>query len=178
MLDVDDENPHPGPSDGNALPVVPDLGQLPVPVPAPDDPMTIERRLMLPVNASGVEPTDRTIVEPTDYFLRLCLTRALPTLETNLPRTTHVQITNQGCAWLLGRSRNCAVVFPDPAISRCHAVLSYEASGELYLMDTASSNGTRLNGQRLIAMQAQRIKNGDVIVLSHIPIQIWIEPWV
>jgi hypothetical protein len=205
MLDVDDENPHPGPSDGNPSPVVPapivpnspvpapPLDRPPsaggVPVPPSDGPMTVERRLIIPVDAPVESPVGGEIEVPidgvgiapldpadqTDYFIRVRLSGPLPTLETNLPRTTAVQTTEQGCAWLLGRSRNCAIVFPDPAISRCHAVLSYEAARGFYLMDTASSNGTRLNGQRLVVMQAQRVQTGDLIILSHIAIRFWVE---
>jgi pSer/pThr/pTyr-binding forkhead associated (FHA) protein len=139
---------------------------LPLPgfTPPADDLLTVERHLAV--------PADRP---PIAYYIQVIEQRTDAVLRTNLPRTDTVQPTANGVAWLLGRSRNCTIVFPDPAISRCHAVLSYQPDRGFQLMDAASSNGTCLNGQRLLAMQPRTVQDGDVITVSHIAIQLFIQ---
>jgi pSer/pThr/pTyr-binding forkhead associated (FHA) protein len=131
-----------------------------------DDLLTVERPIAAPLTA----PAARLA-----YYVQLIEQPQDAVLRTNLPRTDTAQPTSNGLAWLLGRSRNCAIVFPDPAISRCHAVLSYQRDRGFQVMDAASSNGTCLNGQRLIAMQPRAIQDGDVITVSHIAIQLFIQ---
>jgi FHA domain len=173
MLDLDAENSQlveaASPEDDRPPPAqrIPAPGQ-----PAPtDDLLTVERQI-----AITAPPPDRSAgTVPIAYYVQLIEQATAVTLRTNLPRTDAVQSTEQGMAWLLGRSRNCAIVFPDPAISRCHAVLSYQADSGFQLMDTASSNGTWLNGQRLIAMQPRAVQDGDQITMSHITLQLFIQ---
>ncbi len=135
-------------------------------IPSADGLLTVERPIAVPLPDPIERPAYyiQVIEQPTDAVLR-----------TNLPRTDTVQATANGVAWLLGRSRNCTIVFPDPAISRCHAVLSYQPDRGFQVMDAASSNGTCLNGQRLIAMQPRSVQDGDVITVSHIAIQLFIQ---
>jgi pSer/pThr/pTyr-binding forkhead associated (FHA) protein len=141
--------------------------------PDADNLLTVER----PIGAPTLPPVlpDATGNAAIAYYIQVVAEGTNAVLRTNLPRTDTVQPTAQGIAWLLGRSRNCTIVFPDPAISRCHATLSYQPGRGFQLMDTASSNGTRLNGQRLIAMQPQPVQDGDIITISHIPIQLFIQ---
>jgi hypothetical protein len=138
-----------------------------------DDLLTVERKIS--ATLPPVMPDRGHGAVPIAYYVQLIEQATEVTLRTNLPRTDAVQTTEPGVAWLLGRSRNCAIVFPDPAISRCHAVLSYQADSGFQVMDTASSNGTWLNGQRLIAMQPRPVQDGDQITVSHITIQLFIQ---
>jgi hypothetical protein len=139
--------------------------------PATDELLTVERHLAL-TNPPLAQPADK--LAPT-YYIQVVEHHSEAVLRTNLPRTDTVQPTERGVAWLIGRSRNCTIVFPDPAISRCHAVLSYQPDIGFQLMDAASSNGTLLNGQRLIAMHPCPVHDGDVITISHIAIQLFIQ---
>jgi pSer/pThr/pTyr-binding forkhead associated (FHA) protein len=60
----------------------------------------------------------------------------------------------------LGRSLNNEVVVPDPAASRCHAMI--QRDGEVYwIEDQGGPNGTRVNGQRVAARTA--LLDGDTI---------------
>ncbi len=141
----------------------------PPPAAATDDLLTLERHLAL----TNPPPAPADMVSP--YYIQVVEHQSEAVLRTNLPRTDTVQPTERGVAWLIGRSRNCTIVFPDPAISRCHAVLSYQPDIGFQLMDAASSNGTLLNGHRLIAMHPHSVKNGDVVTISHIAIQLFIQ---
>ncbi len=142
----------------------------PKPAETTDELLTVERHLAL----TNPPPAPADTVSPT-YYIQVVEHQSEAVLRTNLPRTDTVQPTERGVAWLIGRSRNCTIVFPDPAISRCHAVLSYQPDIGFQLMDAASSNGTLLNGHRLIAMHPQSVQNGDVITMSHIAIQLFIQ---
>jgi pSer/pThr/pTyr-binding forkhead associated (FHA) protein len=170
MLDLDAANSlisETSSSDGaTADAVVPLAIAPPVIIPPADGLLTVERRI------DGSAPQ---AVERLAYYIQMIEQAAEAVLRTNLPRTDTMQLTANGVAWLLGRSRNCTIVFPDPAISRCHAVLSYQPDRGFQVMDAASSNGTCLNGQRLIAMQPRLIQDGDVITVSHIAIQLFIQ---
>jgi hypothetical protein len=147
------------------------MDELPSVLPATDELLTVERHLAL----TKPPPSDSAGKVPPTYYIQVVEHQSEAVLRTNLPRTDTVQPTERGVAWLIGRSRNCTIVFPDPAISRCHAVLSYQPDIGFQLMDAASSNGTWLNGQRLIAMHPRPVQDGDVITISHIAIQLFIQ---
>ena len=56
-------------------------------------------------------------------------------------------------------------------VSRLHAVLKREAS-HVFLMDLGSSNGTFVNGKRLMPNVDHSVSNGDVVALGKLKIQI------
>lgn len=62
----------------------------------------------------------------------------------------------------LGRYPINTIVLPDPLASGNHAEIRPEGSGYV-LLDLGSSNGTTLNGQRLLAQTPQLLQSGDVI---------------
>lgn len=146
-------------------------GLPPAEPPTTDELLTVERHCAL----TNPPPADAAGTISPAYYIQVVEQQSEAVLRTNLPRTDTVQPTERGVAWLIGRSRNCTIVFPDPAISRCHAVLSYQPEIGFQLMDAASSNGTLLNGQRLIAMHPRPVQDGDVITISHIRIQLFIQ---
>ena len=63
----------------------------------------------------------------------------------------------------IGRSATNDFRLHDPSISRHHAAIGADTSGELWLSDLASTNGTFLNGKRLDPHLAVRIRDGDRI---------------
>jgi FHA domain len=149
---------------------------------ADDELQTVERVLPQSHNSiaynstahnSGPPPLDQLPGSPLHY-LQGVHTKTGAFIRTNLPRTERARTTDNGIVWLMGRSRNCAIVFPDPAVSRCHAVMGYDSHQGFYIMDVGSSNGTFLNQQRLVAMQRYTLKNSDVITISHIKIEIFL----
>lgn len=59
----------------------------------------------------------------------------------------------------------------DHGVSRLHAVIRL-VSGQATVMDLGSSNGSYLNGVRLIANTESPIKHGDLLALGKLKIQI------
>jgi pSer/pThr/pTyr-binding forkhead associated (FHA) protein len=49
--------------------------------------------------------------------------------------------------FVIGRGRSADLVLSEPTISRAHAAIGYE-SGEFFVQDLGSTNGTGVNGQR------------------------------
>lgn len=63
----------------------------------------------------------------------------------------------------LGRSANSEIVFGDPEVSRHHAQISCQ-QGAYFVADWGSTNGTFVNGQRVIGQT--RLQDGDEIELG------------
>jgi hypothetical protein len=176
MLDLESDNPRSLPDDQFESTPNADLPPLHVSPLAhaalhDDDLQTVER--VLPTS-SHLAMHLQTEVLATPHYIQAIRGKSGAFLKTNLPCTELSSTTETGIAWLIGRSRNCAIVFPDPAVSRCHAVIGYDRQQGFYVMDVGSSNGTLLNQQRLIAMQRQPLQNGDIVTISHIRIEIFL----
>lgn len=60
----------------------------------------------------------------------------------------------------IGRSVDNVLEVPDPNMSRRHCVLEVRESGEVVLTDCNSSNGTKVNGERVVSLE---LKTGDEI---------------
>jgi hypothetical protein len=69
---------------------------------------------------------------------------------------------------LLGRSPSCQLVFGDDTVSRRHAELHFDG-GRWMLRDLGSSNGTWVNGRRV--MEAE-VAPGDELQLGGLAIRI------
>jgi adenylate cyclase len=61
----------------------------------------------------------------------------------------------------IGRSRNNDIVLEEPLVSRRHCALLVHAGGGCELHDTASRNGTLVNGQ--LVRQPVQLASGDRI---------------
>lgn len=61
---------------------------------------------------------------------------------------------------IVGRAPNCQLRVVDPRMSREHFVTRY-FQGRWWIEDLASSNGTLVNGQRIVA--ATQLRFGDVV---------------
>lgn len=66
----------------------------------------------------------------------------------------------------LGRSIENTHSFQDATISRRHAALTHDAEGRAWLVDLGSSNGTFINGKRLIPHQPSRLEPGGRLQLG------------
>lgn len=55
---------------------------------------------------------------------------------------------NEGSTVTIGRTTEADIVLDNPSVSRIHAVVELE-SGENYITDISSTNGTWVNGQRI-----------------------------
>ena len=84
-----------------------------------------------------------------------------------LPRRRTLPPAMNGCL-VLGRSSACELVFEDDTVSRRHAELRV-VDGRWMLRDLGSSNGTYVNGRRV--MEAE-VAPGDYIQLGGLRIRI------
>jgi hypothetical protein len=66
---------------------------------------------------------------------------------------------------VLGRSRDADVVIDDPNVSRRHAEVR-PSGGSWIVRDLGSTNGVKVNGQRVDPARPQSLKRGDVIELG------------
>jgi adenylate cyclase len=64
----------------------------------------------------------------------------------------------------IGRSPKTSLILDSPKVSRRHAIINVQDVGEFWLIDLGSSNGTFLNGRRLL--QPVRLCNLDQIVIG------------
>lgn len=124
-----------------------------------------------------------TLVEPildapkrcaTSYYIQAVTTGRTAFLTTNLTSPDQLQPTAIASTWLIGRSRNCAIVLPHPSVSRCHAVIGHSAAEGFYIMDVGSSNGTFLKGQRLPVLERRSLEDGHTISLSHLQVEFFV----
>lgn len=63
----------------------------------------------------------------------------------------------------------------EKGVSRNHAVI-INRDGSLYVMDNGSSNGTFLNGQRLVAKQPRVLRDGDDVRLGYLIVRVTFRP--
>ena len=68
---------------------------------------------------------------------------------------------DSGDVWKLGRSAKCTIELKDEAISRNHAMIQRAETGEYYLIDLGSQNGSFVNDRRVSTPIA--LRNGDRI---------------
>lgn len=83
---------------------------------------------------------------------------------------------------VLGRMDNSSTVQPDldltpfgaldKGVSRVHAAI-FRSEDTLMLVDKGSSNGTHLNGQRLVPHQPRVLRNGDEVRLGKLIAHIY-----
>ena len=74
------------------------------------------------------------------------------------------QLPLVGKTFSLGRAKDNNVVFTSTKVSRRHALVHAQGGAEFSLVDLGSSNGTHLNGRRVI--QPIALQHGDVIQIG------------
>ncbi len=77
-------------------------------------------------------------------------------------------------SWTLGRAPDSTICLPDRRVSREHAmILRLARSGEFFLVDLSSSNGSFLNRERVAV--PRQLRNGDVIQIGKTEIEFFDE---
>jgi hypothetical protein len=71
----------------------------------------------------------------------------------------------------VGRALNCDVVIRDGTVSKLHGHFVPVSAREADLVDRASQNGTKVNGQPLKPEIARRVVSGDTIIFGSIAVQ-------
>src|ERR671927_1980070 len=87
---------------------------------------------------------------------RLIETKAIVTLDDR-------RYVLDGPVAVLGRSRECDCVLPDPNVSRRHAALRRASNGDWQIVDLGSTNGVKVN-DRLV--ERSRLRPGDEVTLG------------
>ncbi|MEM6423976.1 MAG: adenylate/guanylate cyclase domain-containing protein [Cyanobacteria bacterium P01_H01_bin.119] len=75
----------------------------------------------------------------------------------------HLSLVGSNC-WTIGRSDDNNFVLPDRWISRNHAMLQCMETGEFYLIDLGSRNGSFVNGRRVSVPVT--LHNGDALTFG------------
>ena len=120
------------------------------------------------------DPASTTKPEGLSYYIQAAQHNHRAFLTTNLCHGDTAFVTALSSTWLIGRSRNCAIVVHDRSVSRCHAVVGYDVQQGFYLMDVGSSNGTYLNSKRLSVLKRYALVDGDVITLCNLQFEFFI----
>lgn len=68
----------------------------------------------------------------------------------------------------VGRARNKDIVLRDPSVSKFHAWFEMDDQGRFYAADAGSKNGTRINGELVVARETHLLNPGDSIRIGSI----------
>ncbi len=108
---------------------------------------------------------------------------AIPNISLHLVDSAQILHLAERNEFTLGRAIEGQPILPDVdlspfdaftlGVSRLHAVLRI-INGEVVVADLGSSNGTRVNGQKIVPHVDYPINHGDVIALGKLKIQILI----
>ena len=66
---------------------------------------------------------------------------------------------------VIGRDRDCTIILQDETVSRHHAVIE-RYNGAFWIIDTDSTNGVFLDGERIVKNTKVRLHSGSVIKLG------------
>ena len=80
----------------------------------------------------------------------------------------HLSLAGNSC-WTVGRSDDNNLVLPDRWISRNHAMIQYMETGEFYLIDLGSRNGSFVNGRRVSVPVT--LRDGDALTFGQTEMQ-------
>ncbi|NJL86549.1 MAG: adenylate/guanylate cyclase domain-containing protein [Leptolyngbyaceae cyanobacterium SM1_1_3] len=82
----------------------------------------------------------------------------------------HLSLIGSNC-WTIGRSDDNNFVLPDRWISRNHAMLQCMETGEFYLIDLGSRNGSFVNGRRVSVPVT--LHNGDALTFGQTELKFY-----
>lgn len=92
----------------------------------------------------------------------------VPYLRISYPNTADDEVLKlEGHLWVAGRDPNSEIFVDSPHISRKHFEMSHTNEG-FYITDLGSSNGTKINGQKIPPHEPKRLESGDVIKIQSI----------
>jgi predicted component of type VI protein secretion system len=72
---------------------------------------------------------------------------------------------------VLGRGAQCEMRLPDASVSARHATIRAHQAGWV-VVDEGSTNGTRLNGEKLSAQAPRPLRTGDLLLLGRVEVKV------
>ncbi len=102
-------------------------------------------------------------------------------LDGDIPENLHIEIKVAGNGEKVFRLKKSRTVFgrsdgdfniKDPNVSRKHMVIEVWSKDNVYIRDLSSTNGTFLNGVRIIS---SKLKNGDTIQIGSTRLNVTIQ---
>lgn len=134
-------------------------------------------------NGANVVPQESARPLPTvadDGSTRMLLPQSIPMLHLMIVETGDVIEQEANAPMILGRRGSGKIAQIDLTahhahelgVSRNHAMIE-PADGRVMVKDLGSTNGTRLNGEKLEPMTGHEISNGDVIKLGRMHIRVY-----
>lgn len=115
------------------------------------------------------EISNQSLVEPIVTSVPVVTLRSTPYLV--LPTETgnrYLPLVGSNC-WTVGRGDDNNFVLPDRWISRNHAMLQCTETGDFYLIDLGSRNGSFVNGRRVSIPVT--LRNGDRVMFGQTEMQ-------
>ena len=89
-------------------------------------------------------------------------------LSDKLQGTSYV-LTND--SYTVGHSDTADICIPEPTISGHHCTFTKDEDGQYFLKDEGSTNGTRVNGEKLAETDAPvKLNNGDLLQFGNIEV--------
>jgi hypothetical protein len=113
------------------------------------------------------EPQASQATSDTRVFEVPVVTAPAATLEVREPNRVPRSVRLEQRPTRIGRSTECELVLRDPRVSRQHARV-HARDGHIVLTDLGSTNGTRVNGQRVrevVLGAGDRITMGDTVIV-------------
>lgn len=71
----------------------------------------------------------------------------------------------------VGRGSDNDLYLNHPSVSKVHAALVLNREGTLLVSDTGSTNGTYINGRRMVYGEARQIEDGDVVGFGDVEVR-------
>lgn len=133
-------------------------------------PVFIQPRIGAPPSAepqSGQVPED-TMVRGNNEATVAGVVSLVPYLRVSYPNTADDEVLKlEGHLWVAGREHDCEIMVDSPHISRKHFELARTKEG-FFITDLGSSNGTKINGQRIPPHEPTKVESGDEISVMNI----------
>jgi hypothetical protein len=129
----------------------------------------IQTRMVKPPPREGADPTQGDHGHTMVYSAQQQSSRSKKRPQARLVETKAIVALDDrryvldGPTATLGRSKECECVVADPNISRRHAQLRRNSSGDWQVVDLGSTNGIKVNGRRV---DASRLAPGDEVTIG------------
>ncbi len=115
-----------------------------------------------------------TLIEPvlnasarcylTPFYVYAVSLGRIAFLATNLSsKQRSFSATAPSTSWSVGRSPNSGIYIAEGSVSRCHAVISHQASSHFFITDLGSCNGTWVNGTAIAPQKRTILRDGDIL---------------